>query len=300
MSTVNCKQPHLDPLFFGNKGAAVVRDLCGDDLQFPPELLHLCLVKYANWGDLAKLACVQKGWSQILMDAASVSVEYKWELAQALLSGCSGLCKNHNVALKLLLELANAKIIDNIPSGETEVTTSPCFAPAMKEIAKCYFHGTGVTQDSNIGMAWLQASFEMGNDVDAAHEVAMIYEHGKKGIEIDVVAAAEWLKKAAEVGHVESMSELALCYELGCGVLQSDELAIDWYMKAANEGHICSKFSIGEAYEEARGVPQSDEEACLWYYRAASLGDEDSKAALRRLNDIARIVLPGVGALLDE
>ena len=30
------------------------------------------------------------------------------------------------------------------------------------------------------------------------------------------------------------------------------------------------------------------------------MGDEDSKIALRRLYDIARIVVPGVGAILNE
>ena len=96
------------------------------------------------------------------------------------------------------------------------------------------------------------------------------------------------------------MVELGLCYELGCGKEQSDEKALEWYMKAADHGHVTAKFSLGEAFEEARGVPQSDEEACLWYYRAALGGDEDSKNALRRLREVARIVVPGAMGLLNE
>jgi TPR repeat protein len=69
-------------------------------------------------------------------------------------------------------------------------------------------------------------------------------------------------------------------------------------MKAATAGHTTAKYAVGEAFEEARGVPQSDEEACLWYYKAAVEGDEDSRKALRRLESIARIVVPGVRALL--
>jgi TPR repeat protein len=149
------------------------------------------------------------------------------------------------------------------------------------------------------GVQWLQSAFELGEDVEAAHALALLYEHGKKSVELDVVKAAEWLQRAAEAGHVEAMAELALCYELGCGVEQNDERALDWYMKAAEKGSLVAKYSVGEAFEEARGVPQSHEEACLWYYKAAMEGDEDAKTALRRLRDIARIVLPGVGALLD-
>ena len=96
------------------------------------------------------------------------------------------------------------------------------------------------------------------------------------------------------------MVELGLCYELGCGVEQSDEHALDWYTKAANLGHATAKFSVGEIFEEARGVPQSDEEACIWYYRAALVGCDDSKLALRRLYDIARIVIPNVATILND
>ena len=177
---------------------------------------------------------------------------------------------------------------------------TPCFAPAVKKLAECHLEGVGVPQDSAVGLAWLKAAFYYCNDADAAHETALIYEYGRYDIEVDVVAAAQWFEKAADHGNVEAMTELGLCYELGCGVEQSDEQALDWYTKAANLGHATAKFSVGEIFEEARGVPQSDEEACLWYYRAALLGDHDSKIALRRLYDIARIVVPGVADILNE
>lgn len=206
-------------------------------------------------------------------------------------------------------------------------------APAMTEIAKCYFtgmvtknepdeepaqtvqHDGGTPQTTSsattLGLAWLQAAFELGGDYTAAYDLALLYEYGKiptqyypsatstgtsttEHIPVDIVAAAQWFQRAATAGHVEAMAELALCYELGCGVEQDDALALDWYTKAANLGNVTAKFSVGEAFEEARGVPQSDEEACLWYYRAALAGDEDSKKALRRLYDIARIVVPGL------
>merc|ERR1712048_167391 len=132
----------------------------------------------------------------------------------------------------------------------------------------------------------------------AAFELGKIYEHGKYGISLDVYKATEWYKKAAECGHIESMAEYGMCCELGCGRDPDDEEALEWYMKAARMGHITANFSVGEAFEEARGVPQSDSEACLWYYKAAKLGDDGSIAALKRLHDIARIVVPGYSANL--
>jgi TPR repeat protein len=296
-------QPTLPPLYFANQETSRLRDdksnrACVPEL--PAEILSKCLSDYADWGDLARLACVQKSWSNTLMDAANHMIESKWELAQALLEGKCGLQKNPKRAMKLLKELARVTMDEQgKPTGVIE-GEEESFAPAMKQIAECYFEGAGIAQNSTIGLAWLKAAHELANDADAAHDTALTYEYALHGIEIDVVAASQWFEKAAVGGHTEAMAELGLCYELGCGVEQCDEIALDWYTKAAEKGHVTAKFSVAEAFEEARGVPQSDEEACLWYYRAAIVGDEDSKMALRRLYDIARIVLPGVGELLNE
>jgi TPR repeat protein len=296
-------QPTLPPLFF-NLLSDSVQPVVDSGVEMPAELLHSCLVQYADWGDLAKLACVQKGWSDILMEAANQDRDSKWELAQALLKGEAGLEQNFDLAFRLLSELANVKVDEqNVPvtTEETATASDDCFAPAMKAISTCYFQGNGIDKDSQAGVAWLRAAYEMGQDRDAAHDLALVYEYGRHQVEIDIFAAAEWLTKAATEGHIEAMAELGLCYELGCGLEQSDTDALDWYMKAANAGCITSKFSVAEIFEEARGVPQSDEEACLWYYKAAIEGDHDSKMALRRLEEIARIVLPtiGVRSILD-
>lgn len=304
----------LSPLYFaeGNRGTCLSSN---DGLELPPEILHRCLVQFADWGDLAKLACVQKNWSSLLRDAAETSSGAKWALAQALLHGTNGLEANPKLAFAYLLELANVPvnekdglpIVDNNNNNSENNKNSSsnqdetcCFAPAMREISTCYFNGAGVAKDSKKGLAWLEATHSLGMDMDAAHEVALLYEYGHNETEIDVFAAAKWFERAATSGHTEAMAELALCYELGCGVEQSDEHALDWYMQAAEKGHLTAKFSVGEIFEEARGVPQSDEEACLWYYKAAVEGDEDSRRALRRLEDIARIVVPGVGRLLMD
>jgi hypothetical protein len=308
------RQPMLPPLYFNSTGASKptvdnnsnkknnkTNASSSSQPELPAELLSECLTKFAHWGDLAKLACVQKSWSNILMDATiCTGIDSKWELAQALLHGECGLQRNPKRAMKLFQELANIETDDEGKPLEGTTASGDCYTPAVKQIAQCYLSGTGVPENSSLGMAWLRAAYLLGKDASAAHDVAIIYEYGRHGVETDVVAAAQWFEKAATDGHVEAMSELGLCYELGCGVEQSDQQALDWYTKAAEQGHVTAKFSVGEIFEEARGVPQSDEEACLWYYRAALVGDEDSKTALRRLYDIARIVVPGVATILNE
>lgn len=304
-------QPSVPSNYFESHQSEIQAVVDNSSPELPSELLSLCLTTYANWGDLAKLACVQKAWRNIVADTASQSLSSQWELAMALLNGDCGLEQSPERAIRILKALAHVPIDEStdkpltnqnctnaIDNGNSEETKYCTFA--MKKIAECYLEGLGVSENSSVAVAWMEAAFRFGNDSDAAHDLALIYEYGRHGIEVDVVAAAEWFECAAKQGNIESMVELGLCYELGCGVEQSDEEALDWYTKAANLGHATAKFSVGEIFEEARGVPQSDEEACIWYYRAALVGCHDSKLALRRLYDIARIVVPGVAAILND
>lgn len=279
-------------------------------LQLPAEIVQQCLISYATWGDLAKLCTVQKEWKMIVSDAAQQTLESKWSLSQALLYGTDGLVVRPRTALQLLHELASE-------SSSSSSLAHNVIIQSTRLIAQLYLDGCSASSllqnddddkvtnkedipvDTDLGLLWLERCYNIG-DAEAAHDLALIYEYGQYNVPIDVVVAFEWFTKAATVGHVEAMAELGLCYELGCGVEQSDTLALDWYMKAAEHGHCTAKYSIGEAFEEARGVPQSDEEACLWYYKAAIDGCEDSRLALRRLQDIARIVIPGARALLNN
>jgi TPR repeat protein len=293
------KTPSISPLYFSEKVQNCFGS-CSPLLNLPAELLSHCLVDYLDWGDLAKLSTVHSTCADILMDAANHGGHAaKWELAQSMLEGTRGLDANPTRALQLLEELSGVIVNETSLEVNTNPSTTP-FAPAIRKLAQCYLQGDGAEQHTTLGLAWLTAAFDLAQDLDAAHELAKLYEYGTYGVEIDMYAAAEYFGKAATGGHVEAMAEYAMCWELGCGVDQNDEQALEWYIRAANQGHVTSKYSVGEAFEEARGVPQSDEEACLWYYKAAILGDEDSKKALKRLHDIARIVLPGVSAVLEE
>jgi Sel1 repeat len=304
----------IPPLYFQNKGAPLSACSAAGGISsrsrgrrsvaaLPAELLATILNEHASFGDLARMANVQKAYSTVLVDSVSGNPEQIWKLARAFLDGTDGLAPNTDAALKLLLQLVEVPV-DPLTHGPVYTLDSftprtPFAARAMVELAHLHLRGAHPEKSANAGLAWLQAAFYAGGDIDAANNVAVVYEYGLYGVPIDVVLAAQWLERAALAGHTESMAELGLCYELGCGVLINDEMAMEWYVKAAEAGHVTAKYSVGEAFEEARGVPQSDAEACLWYYRAALEGDEDSLKALRRLREIARIVVPGVSVLLD-
>lgn len=287
--------PQLPPLYFEH--ASIFPTLCSE--------LVTTVLSYLNWGDYAKLATVNSSLRNIVRDAACHSDDSKWTLAQSLLEGKNGLVKNVPLAMKYLEEIAGVEVstesfdptyeeVNIVAQQDMDHATA-----AMRQLGKCYLEGNGISSDHTMGLAWLQQAYLHGN-LESAHETAVIYEYGKYGVDVDIYLAAKWFHGAAKAGNVESMAEYAMCLELGCGVEQSDEEALEWYRKAAELGHITSNYSVGEWFECARGgLPQSDTEAVLWYFKGASMGDEDSKMALRRLSDIARIVVPGWAAALN-
>jgi hypothetical protein len=201
--------PSLPPLYFDKKGAPLSANSFQNNnavLELPIEVLHQCLTAFADWGDLAKLACVQSNWSRALYDAADTSAHSKWELAQALFQGTHGLLANPTQAMQLLLELTNIPVdtVTNMPLPQD--STEGGFAPAMKQISQCYFTGAGVSAiDAVVGLAWLKSAHTAAGDVGAAHEVALVYEYGQYGVENDIAKAAEWFHMAADADQCHYM-----------------------------------------------------------------------------------------------
>ena len=81
--TSNATTPALPHLYSLLSAASRLRH--PPSLQtLPPELLH-CLAEYSDWGDVAKLACVQRGWKNIVDDAATYGGrDAMWELSMCL------------------------------------------------------------------------------------------------------------------------------------------------------------------------------------------------------------------------
>lgn len=320
--------PQLPPLYF-NHVPRTTTTTSNTSLTGLCSELETGILSYLSWGDLECISTLHSSFSTLVHDAACLSYHAKWSYAQALLHGTQGIEQpNVTLAVQYLTELAkndhseheeedhgkDYNIHNHVHDHDHE---PPIHIQAMIELAFLYLeqkisiqeekdknhndHDTSNTlnQHQIQGLHWLQTAFDQHQYLQAAYELAIIYEYGKYDIPVNCMKAAEWFAFAAESGHVDSMYEYALCYELGCGVEQNDQLALDWYTKAANAGCVLSHFSVGEWFESARGgLPQSDTEAVLWYYKAAKMGDEDSIKALKRLNDIARIVVPGWASTL--
>ena len=81
------------------------------------------------------------------------------------------------------------------------------------------------------------------------------------------------LRQAAEAGDPKAMFSVALRYERGEGVEQSDALANDGYRKAADAGNADAMTNLGYRLQVGKGTPPDGAAAVMWSRRAAEAGN---------------------------
>jgi hypothetical protein len=92
----------------------------------------------------------------------------------------------------------------------------------------------------------------------------------------------------ADENDPKAQAALAFLYLKGLGVRQDDVRAADWYRRAAQLGRPEAQFFLGSLYYLGRGVPQSDTLAHVWceiaLARGMSQGLNCRDAASARMN----------------
>lgn len=158
---------------------------------------------------------------------------------------------------------------------------------AKYELACCYLEGRG-TEQSNIEaekcFEELSSSFiDEATGVRANYELAKLYS--TRNEEKFDQKAAQLFEAAADARHIESQFEIGYLYLKGKGVEKSDKKAFTWFEIAARNGHLHAQYLTGLCFLEGTGVEQSDENAKYWFEIAADNGDEESKEALKLLQE---------------
>jgi uncharacterized protein len=88
----------------------------------------------------------------------------------------------------------------------------------------------------------------------------------------DLAEAANWYRKAADLGNSWAQFLLGEFYSKGNGVDQDDQEAAKWWRKAAEQGEKWAQYELGTCYATGRGVPLHDQEAVKWWTKAAEMG----------------------------
>lgn len=110
---------------------------------------------------------------------------------------------------------------------------------------------------------------------EAAYEAGV--EAHERG---DSEAAAEHLRRAAELGSAAAAFRLAVMYESGDGVGASMKRAMEWYRRAAEAGNEMAQFNLAHHYATGRSVEADPIEAERWYRKSAEQDNPHAQKAL--------------------
>jgi TPR repeat protein len=88
----------------------------------------------------------------------------------------------------------------------------------------------------------------------------------------DLATAAQWFRRAADLGHAKAQVNLGVQYERGDGVRRDYAEAVRWYRTAAAQGDAMGQNHLGTMYRNGKGVPQDYTEAARWYRQSAAQG----------------------------
>ena len=126
---------------------------------------------------------------------------------------------------------------------------------------------------SGFNAAALRRAAEAGN-ADAMSNLGSCYKVGAGGVGVDLNEAFRWRKRAVEVPAppAEAYYNLALCYAFGDGTPKNSVEAVRLYKIAAEMGHVQAQFNYGLRLQHGDGIPCNPVEAFTWLKRAADAG----------------------------
>lgn len=151
------------------------------------------------------------------------------------------------------------------------------YAPAQSNLASFYAIGEFVLEDQEKAFQ-LQLSAARQGHVVAIHQVGIGYFNGRDDVvERDAAAAVTWLTSAAEKGHTEAQTDLALLYNsIDFGPVDH-EASVDWLRRAASAGNARAQYYLGVfLYNGSAGLEVDEEEGARFLQLSASNGNVDA------------------------
>ena len=101
----------------------------------------------------------------------------------------------------------------------------------------------------------------------------------------DRVMVVELLRRAADMGLPEAMTELGARYSFGRGVIRDDIVALKWQRLAADHANSEALLRIGLINATGRGVPVNEKIAAGWIKGAASYGNVNAMYLMAMLHE---------------
>jgi len=157
-------------------------------------------------------------------------------------------------------------------SKKVDKTANQEDGTAEYNLGEKYYRGKGVPKDYTKAAEWYRKAAEIGNP-NAQYKLGRMYQgFGGKGFPTDIAEAFKWYRKAAEQGYVDAQVWLGSMYYDGIGVPQDYAEAAKWCRKGAEQGDANAQLYLGSMYEYGHGVSQDYIVAAEWYRKAAEQG----------------------------
>ncbi len=140
-------------------------------------------------------------------------------------------------------------------------------ALAMYKLSSIYISGNGAAKDAARGIGWLEKAAGAGMAV-AANELGFVYLSGLLGQKKDESKALAMFTRAADMGNLEAIKNIAVIHKDGLGVKADPARAYTWYLIAARGGYTGEDTSRVLGLLEGSLTPaqtrQAQKEADIW------------------------------------
>ncbi|MFY9260899.1 MAG: tetratricopeptide repeat protein [Gallionella sp.] len=155
------------------------------------------------------------------------------------------------------------------------------YSYAQEALAELYEKGEGVLRNELTAQSWRKKYAAQDPTYEwRLCEAGLDYFHGRGGLAQDFVKAREKWRKAAQVGHPESLNNLGTLYYQGLGVEKDLQMAFMCFSKSAAKGYVLGELNLGKIYLDAArgGVDRAN--ARIWFEKAAAQGNEEAAQLL--------------------
>ena len=124
------------------------------------------------------------------------------------------------------------------------------------------------------------------NDRDGIFDYARACLSGYR-VKRDYNEGVKYLQKAISLGHIEAITILGICYDLGLGVRKDHNVALELFRKASKAGDCQGTFNLATYYLKGIGVDVDENKAKHLYNRCLEI-DPDFTAAKDAISNIEK------------
>ena len=152
------------------------------------------------------------------------------------------------------------------------------YAAKKRGMFDCAFCRTPYPGNYADGLAMIKARVEK-KDPEAIYHLGAKYCHGEIGFQKDTQKAVGLWEEAAELGSIEALCSLGTEYFLGDGAQEDKTKGAEYYKKAAMRGHVQSRYNLG-SHEGEKG---NYDRAVRHFVISAKMGHKGSLEMIKKV-----------------